>query len=135
MRSAGCVFDTPISVISPTWRPDFRAAANTRSCTSIKFSCKKRFAITRRQNPSTRDVAALHRSGYTRCNRSLPRCILIPWDRIEVALLSRTNTRTLGKLIAIEGIDGSGKRTQLDLLTAALNDAGVSVYSTGFPQY
>lgn len=40
-----------------------------------------------------------------------------------------------GKLIAIEGIDGSGKRTQLDLLTAALNDAGVSVYSTGFPQY
>jgi dTMP kinase len=55
-------------------------------------------------------------------------------DRIEAALLSRTTT-TLGKLIAIEGIDGSGKRTQLDLLTAALNDAGVSVYSTGFPQY
>ena len=50
-------------------------------------------------------------------------------------MLSRTNTTTLGKLIAIEGIDGSGKRTQLDLLTAALNDAGVSVYSTGFPQY
>ena len=45
------------------------------------------------------------------------------------------NTRTLGKLIAIEGIDGSGKRTQLDLLAAALNHAGVGVYSTGFPQY
>ena len=42
-----------------------------------------------------------------------------------------------GKLIAIEGIDGSGKRTQLDLLAAALAKAEGrgSVYSTGFPQY
>ncbi len=40
-----------------------------------------------------------------------------------------------GKLIAIEGIDGSGKRTQLDLLTAALVSRGHSVFSTGFPQY
>ena len=42
---------------------------------------------------------------------------------------------TTGRLIAIEGIDGSGKRTQLDLLEKALRDAGVAVYSTGFPQY
>jgi dTMP kinase len=56
-------------------------------------------------------------------------------DRIGAGLFSRTNTRTLGRLIAIEGIDGSGKRTQLDLLTAALHDADISVYSTGFPQY
>src|SRR5438876_6680418 len=40
-----------------------------------------------------------------------------------------------GKLIAIEGIDGSGKRTQVDLLTLALKARGHSVYSTGFPQY
>ena len=40
-----------------------------------------------------------------------------------------------GKLIAIEGIDGSGKRTQLELLEKALVAAGHSVYSTGFPQY
>lgn len=40
-----------------------------------------------------------------------------------------------GKLIAIEGIDGSGKRTQLELLEKALISAGHSVYSTGFPQY
>jgi len=40
-----------------------------------------------------------------------------------------------GKLIAIEGIDGSGKRTQVDLLTKALTNRGHSVYSTGFPQY
>jgi dTMP kinase len=50
-------------------------------------------------------------------------------------LLSRTDLGSPGRLIAIEGIDGSGKRTQLDLLTATLNDTGVSVYSTGFPQY
>ena len=40
-----------------------------------------------------------------------------------------------GKLIAIEGIDGSGKRTQVDLLEKALIAGGHSVYSTGFPQY
>ncbi|HKN75501.1 MAG TPA: hypothetical protein VJW94_10020 [Candidatus Acidoferrum sp.] len=40
-----------------------------------------------------------------------------------------------GKLIAIEGIDGSGKRTQVDLLEKALNANGHAVSSTGFPQY
>jgi len=40
-----------------------------------------------------------------------------------------------GKLIAVEGIDGSGKRTQVDLLTAKLRALGHSVFSTGFPQY
>jgi dTMP kinase len=40
-----------------------------------------------------------------------------------------------GKLIAIEGIDGSGKRTQVDLLALTLKARGHSVHSTGFPQY
>jgi dTMP kinase len=40
-----------------------------------------------------------------------------------------------GKLIAIEGIDGSGKRTQLDLLEKALSSRGVPLFSTGFPHY
>jgi dTMP kinase len=40
-----------------------------------------------------------------------------------------------GKLIAVEGIDGSGKRTQVELLTLTLKARGYSVYSTGFPQY
>ena len=40
-----------------------------------------------------------------------------------------------GKLIAVEGIDGSGKRTQVDLLAKTLAARGYSVYSTGFPQY
>ena len=42
---------------------------------------------------------------------------------------------TRGKLIAIEGIDGSGKRTQVELLTLTLKARGHSLYSTGFPQY
>jgi dTMP kinase len=45
------------------------------------------------------------------------------------------NKRAWGRLIAIEGIDGSGKRTQLDLLSKALDASGNRVYSTGFPQY
>jgi dTMP kinase len=40
-----------------------------------------------------------------------------------------------GKLIALEGIDGSGKRTQLELLEKTLLARGHAVYTTGFPQY
>jgi dTMP kinase len=43
--------------------------------------------------------------------------------------------RPWGRLIAIEGIDGSGKRTQLDLLGNQLIAGGNRVYATGFPQY
>jgi dTMP kinase len=52
-------------------------------------------------------------------------------------LRSQPNKRPLGRLIALEGIDGSGKRTQLDLLAGilAVADGGHSIYSTGFPQY
>lgn len=40
-----------------------------------------------------------------------------------------------GKLIAIEGIDGSGKHTQLRLLERELVSRGHSVFATAFPQY
>src|SRR5712692_9177232 len=40
-----------------------------------------------------------------------------------------------GKLIALEGIDGSGKRTQLDLLVRALESRGLETMRTSFPRY
>ena len=40
-----------------------------------------------------------------------------------------------GLLIAIEGIDGSGKHTQAKLLEHSLISRGHSVLATGFPQY
>jgi dTMP kinase len=52
-------------------------------------------------------------------------------------LSANANRRAIGKLIAIEGIDGSGKRTQMNLLhgVIAAGEGGHNVYSTGFPQY
>jgi len=41
----------------------------------------------------------------------------------------------MGLFIAIEGGDGSGKRTQTDLLVKRLQDAGVDVMKVSFPQY
>jgi dTMP kinase len=40
-----------------------------------------------------------------------------------------------GKLIAVEGIDGSGKQTQVRLLARELESRGYRVLPTGFPQY
>jgi len=42
---------------------------------------------------------------------------------------------TRGKLIALEGIDGSGKRTQLDLLARSLQERGLPTFLISFPRY
>ncbi|MHB8412451.1 MAG: dTMP kinase [Candidatus Acidiferrales bacterium] len=40
-----------------------------------------------------------------------------------------------GKFIALEGIDGSGKRTQLEMLSRALRERGVEHVTVSFPHY
>lgn len=40
-----------------------------------------------------------------------------------------------GKLIVIEGIDGSGKRTQMEMLAKALAERGIEVARVSFPNY
>ena len=41
----------------------------------------------------------------------------------------------MGKLIVIEGLDGSGKSTQLELLNKKLNDMGIDCKAVSFPDY
>ena len=41
----------------------------------------------------------------------------------------------MGKLIVLEGLDGSGKSTQLSLLEQALKDRGFSFQTVSFPEY
>ena len=41
----------------------------------------------------------------------------------------------MGKLIVIEGLDGCGKSTQLELLPKALEEKGIKCKSVSFPQY
>ena len=62
---------------------------------------------------------------------------MLNYPGTEADLRPNVNRRAHGRLIAIEGIDGSGKRTQMDLLheVIAAGEGGHSVYSTGFPQY
>jgi dTMP kinase len=40
-----------------------------------------------------------------------------------------------GKLIALEGIDGSGKRTQMEMLTRAFATRGIAFAAISFPRY
>jgi dTMP kinase len=40
-----------------------------------------------------------------------------------------------GKLIVLEGIDGSGKRTQIEMLSRALESHGIGYARTSFPRY
>ena len=41
----------------------------------------------------------------------------------------------MGKLVVIEGLDGSGKSTQLDLLAKRLDENGVANKTVSFPEY
>ena len=49
--------------------------------------------------------------------------------------LTQPSWRPRGKLIALEGIDGSGKRTQLDLLARELDARGLATLRISFPRY
>ena len=41
----------------------------------------------------------------------------------------------MGKLIVIDGLDGSGKSTQTDLVAKALAEQGIKVRQISFPDY
>lgn len=55
--------------------------------------------------------------------------------KIKYDIIEAMSARTKGKLIVIEGTDGSGKKTQFDLLHTRLIQAGKTVSTLSFPQY
>jgi dTMP kinase len=54
---------------------------------------------------------------------------------VECVRLSGSEMPARGKFVALEGIDGSGKRTQLQMLSRALSERGVSHVCVSFPCY
>lgn len=56
-------------------------------------------------------------------------------DKRGYVNLGRGNDSQKGQLIVIEGLDGSGKETQANLLRASLIERGVDLRSVSFPRY
>jgi len=53
----------------------------------------------------------------------------------ECARLKLVPMPARGKLVALEGIDGSGKRTQLEMLARAMQTRGIAHATIAFPRY
>src|SRR5579863_5528881 len=134
MRSGGKVFETAISFTSSTRRPVRRHAASIRSCTRAMFS---RILIgviywpsrwQRRHRPD-RVIVSLAVILTGAQEMSLVSCLSSPLNSqgSELSLKKR------GLFITIEGIDGTGKSTQLRLLAGWLRRHGLRPLVTREP--
>lgn len=56
-------------------------------------------------------------------------------DKRGYVNLERSGDSRKGQLIVIEGLDGSGKETQTNLLRASLIERGIDLRSVSFPRY
>src|ERR1700676_3260322 len=107
--------------MSSARRPARDAARSKRSRTATSFAAVVLISSS---------IARILARGPT-----LPRCRA----GVPCGAASRTlNLRPMpprGKLIALEGIDGTGKHTQMDLLARTLEARGLSVLRIAFPRY
>src|SRR5580700_4359932 len=72
-------------------------------------------------------VAPLMGSAESRCELLF---VLRSYARLGGTLMPST-----GKLIVLEGIDGSGKRTQMELLAGTFESRGIPFSQISFPNY
>jgi dTMP kinase len=130
-----------MSVISEALRPARPAAAAIRSQTRAMLS-RKTFGLGMGAEDMVLMMCLRHSvRAYPRYHARPPAPTLRPfWDSVlrvgaGWGYTGPNVATTSGRLIAIEGIDGSGKGTQLELLQKALRVRGVSVHATNFPHY
>jgi len=101
---------------------------------------RRSFGISNRQNPQVecalscwkqRNATLSNRQNSgRRSERHDPKS-----RQLSRAKLAATSMAARGKFIVLEGIDGSGKRTQLDALTLAFARRGVAFSQISFPNY
>ncbi len=63
------------------------------------------------------------------------RCLIMRVDRVTTVYIEEMTKRKKGKLIVLDGSDGSGKATQAALLVKRLRKMGCVVRSHDFPRY
>jgi len=101
---------------------------------------RRSFRISNRQFPSLESgLSAWKQSRAAQSNRQFSRLrgedTAAKSRQLSRAKLNATSMPARGKFIVLEGIDGSGKRTQLDALTLAFARRGVAFSQISFPNY
>src|SRR5918992_1792925 len=133
--SCGCSTDVPTSACAARWKTRSGRTSSKSASSGRWMSCSCTCAAPFRF--SRRPVAKLSTTcpSSPRSSRASTRCEpMNPAPPVTTALMA-VSLQRVGFLVAIEGIDGSGKGTQAALLAERARTEGLDVASFSFPRY